>query len=481
MRPGRIIALVIGVLLVASGLGVVAAGTVAGWAHLVHRDADGFVSSPTFPLASDGYAVTAEHLDLVVTPGEWTPWVDEVDVRLRVTPEQPGDEVFVGLAPRADVEAYLTDVARDEVTALRTPGGARYADRPGSSAPTAPGEETFWTAQAEGTGTQTLAWTVTSGAWAVVVMNADASPGVAVDADAGALTGVLGPLAIGLLLLGLALLGAGAALIVAAVPDEHRPAAPVAAPATAPGTAPGAAHPVHLAGHLDPDVSRWQWLVKWFLLLPHLIVLAFLWVAFVVLTVVAGVAILFTGRYPRGIFDFNVGILRWTWRVGFYGYSALGTDRYPPFTLDDVDHPARLDVAYPQHLSRGLVLIKSWLLAFPHLLIVGVLAGGGVGWTFQQNAESGWPVATSGGLIGVLVLVAGVALLFTARYPAGLFDLVVGLNRWVFRVIAYVALMTDEYPPFRLDSGGDEPPTGPPPPPAPRSGDAPDRALTPTG
>jgi hypothetical protein len=481
MRPGRMILLIVGVLLVASGLGVVAAGTVAGWAHLVHRGDDGFVSSPEFSLASDGYAVTAEHLDLVVTPGEWTPWVDEVDVRLRVTPEQPGDEVFVGLAPRADVETYLADVARDEVTALRTPGGARYAERPGASVPTPPAAETFWTVQSEGTGTQTLAWSVTSGEWAVVVMNADASPGVTVAADAGALTGVLGPLAIGLLLLGLALLGAGAALIVAAVPDEHRPAAPVATPAALPGAAAPSVHPVRLTGHLDPDLGRGLWLVKWLLLLPHLFVLVFLWTAFVVLTVIAGFAILFTGRYPRGIFDLNVGILRWTWRVGFYGYSALGTDRYPPFTLEDVGYPARLDVAYPQHLSRWLVLVKSWLLAFPHLLIVGVLAGGGTGWMFQRNAESGWPVATSGGLIGLLVLVAGVALLFTARYPAGLFDLVVGLNRWVFRVVAYVALMTDEYPPFRLDSGGDEPPTGPPPPPAPRSGDAPDRALTPTG
>src|SRR4029453_6915385 len=113
-----------------------------------------------------------------------------------------------------------------------------------------------------------------------------------------------------------------------------------------------------------------------------------LWVAFVVLTLVAYLAVLFTGRYPAGIFDFNVGVLRWTWRVGFYSYSALGTDRYPPFTLADVpDYPARLSVAYPTSLSRGLVLVKWWLLALPPYVVVAVFAGG---------AYAGWNVLGDG-------------------------------------------------------------------------------------
>ena len=214
-------------------------------------------------------------------------------------------------------------------------------------------------------------------------------------------------------------------------------------------------YPVHVEGTLDPELSRWLWLVKWLLAIPHYIVLVFLWAAFFLLSVVAFFAILFTGRYPEAIFDFNVGVLRWTWRVGFYTFGALGTDRYPPFTLDDVpDYPARLAVEYPGPLSRGLVLVKWWLLAIPQYLIVSVVAGGG-GWLAWRGEHWSW--SWGGGLVGLLVLIAAVALLFTGRYPRGIFDLVVGLDRWAFRVLGYAALMTDAYPPFRLDQGGAEP------------------------
>jgi uncharacterized protein DUF4389 len=215
-------------------------------------------------------------------------------------------------------------------------------------------------------------------------------------------------------------------------------------------------YPLRIEGELSPRLSRWLWLVKWLLVIPHAIVLAFLWVAFIVLSVVAFFAILFTGRYPRGIFDFNVGVLRWTWRVGFYSYNALGTDRYPPFTLKDVDdYPARLEIEYPESLSRGLVLVKWWLLALPHYLVVAVFAGAAwLGWT---SAHDTWMWSWGGGLIGLMVIIAGFVLLFTGRYPKGIYNFVLGMNRWVFRVIAYAGLMTDAYPPFRLDMGGSEP------------------------
>lgn len=234
-------------------------------------------------------------------------------------------------------------------------------------------------------------------------------------------------------------------------------------------------YPVHVDAALDSPLSRWLWLVKWLLALPHYLVLAFLWPAFVVLSVVAFFAILFTGHYPRAVFDFNVGVLRWTWRVAYYAYGALATDRYPPFTLGEVaDYPAHLGVEFPEHLSRGLVLVKWWLLAIPHYLVVGLFLGGGVWVVDEASRDDQWRVPDGPGLIGLLVLVAAIVLLVTGRYPQQVFDFVLGMNRWVLRVAAYAALMTDDYPPFRFDMGGEDPGArvGTSPPDAP---DGPDR------
>jgi hypothetical protein len=107
----------------------------------------------------------------------------------------------------------------------------------------------------------------------------------------------------------------------------------------------GRRYPVRLEAELEPNLSRWLWVVKWLLLIPHWFVLLFLWIAAAVVWVIALFAILFTGRYPRGLFDFVLGVMRWSWRVAFYSYYALGTDRYPPFSLDEEpEYPARLDV-----------------------------------------------------------------------------------------------------------------------------------------
>jgi hypothetical protein len=229
-------------------------------------------------------------------------------------------------------------------------------------------------------------------------------------------------------------------------------------------------YPVRVDAALDPALSRGLWLVKWLLLIPHLVVLIFLWIAFAAVTVIAFFAILFTGRYPRSLFDFNVGVMRWSWRVNHYGYWALGTDRYPPFTLAEVpDYPAHLAVAYPEQLSRGLIFVK-WLLAIPHLIVLAIFVGGGV-WlgTRAGDTNDGWDNGFNAGwsLVGLLVLIAAIVLLFSGRYPKPLYDFVMGMDRWALRVGAYVALMTDRYPPFRLDQGGTDPgwvPVGPPSP-----------------
>jgi hypothetical protein len=203
-------------------------------------------------------------------------------------------------------------------------------------------------------------------------------------------------------------------------------------------TARQVSYPISVKGELSEPPSRGWWLLKWLLGIPHYIILAFLWVAFVVVTIIAFFAVLFTAKYPKGLFTFNVGVLRWSWRVGFYSYGALGTDKYPPFTLGSVkDYPADLEIEYPERLSRGLVLVKWWLLAIPHYCVI---------FFFQGAAGE----RRGGGLVPILAIFAALALLFTGKYPEDIFKLVVGMNRWTIRVIGYASLMTDKYPPFRL-------------------------------
>lgn len=236
------------------------------------------------------------------------------------------------------------------------------------------------------------------------------------------------------------------------------------------------AYPVHVDAALDPKLSRWLWLVKWFLAIPHFVVLVFLWLGFVVSSVVVFFAILITGRYPRAIFTYNVGVLRWSWRVNYYTYGALGTDRYPPFTLAEVeDYPAHLSVDYPERLSRGLVLVKWWLLAIPHYIVVGIFSGGA--WATDRSGDWQWDVGGATGLVGILVIVAAVILAVTGGYPRPLYDFILGMNRWTLRVAGYAGLMTDAYPPFRLDLGGDEPTFAVPPA---SDGPAPDGTTAPT-
>jgi Domain of unknown function (DUF4389) len=497
MKAGRIVMIVIGALIALVGFGMVVGGAGALVGYGTHRDADGYFRTPSVRLASPTYAIVSDHIDLSTRPGP-SDWLIERGglgtVKLALRPADPTHPVFAGIGPSGDVARYLLGVSRDQVRNIDvSPNRVRYRRIAGEAVPAAPVDQTFWAAQITTDTTKDLTWKVESGDWTVVIMNADASRGVDTNARLGIKVSWFLPAAIGLLVLGLVLLAGGTVLAILGgrgLARAEEPPPPIPAPWPSPGgVAPAAAglagagvaglaaaagapvYPLTITGRLDPALSRGLWLVKWLLAIPHYIVLFFLWIAFAVVTFIAFFAILFTGRYPKGMFEFNVGVLRWSWRVGFYSFSALGTDKYPPFTLGRTDYPATLDVAYPAQLSRGLVLVKWWLLAIPHYFVIALI---GSGWWFGwwDRGDGPWTVRGGFGLIGLLVLFAGISLLFRGRYPSGIFAFVMGLNRWLYRVVAYVTLLTDTYPPFRLDQGGEEPIAAPRPPADPTSGTA---------
>jgi hypothetical protein len=465
---GGVVLLIIGALLALAGISLITGGAAAAGVTAAQRN--GFLTSHSALFAADSYAITTPHGQGIRSEGTGNIPFDIGQVRLRATGAGP---VFLGIARQSDVDRYLAGVHRTEVTDLRwSPFRAEYRDVAGSRTPQAPEEQRFWVASSSGAGTRTVTWTIQPGDWAVVLMNTGGGPGVSARVDAGFRSDLLAPIALGILGTGIGLLVVGVALLVpGAFAIGRSLLAGAGEPLTPGGTTARGAYPVRLIGRRDPSLSRALWLVKWLLAIPHYAVLALLWVGFVVTTIIAGFAILFTGRYPRSLFAFNVAVLRWSWRVGFYAYSALGTDRYPPFTFARTDYPADLEVDYPERLSNGLVLVKWWLLAIPHYLVLGALTGGALALPMLWPWLTVWPgvrpfdsvsgTAATLSVLGALVLIAGVILLFTGRYPRGLFDLVLGIDRWVYRVAAYASLMRDEYPPFRLDQGPDDPPAEP--------------------
>jgi hypothetical protein len=472
VRTGRVAVLVLGCLSALTGFALLTAAVFLGWAYFMQPDG-GHFTSPREHFETSESALVSEKVDLFegadLPKGFSTEDLGRVLVRATAT--DPDQEIFIGIGPRDEVDKYFTDVARTEVTDVQfDPFRPTYRQIPGTRPAALPGTQPFWSASSSGTGTQEVRWELQQGSWTAVVMKADATPGLSVDIQAGARLTFLGPLALSVLVGAVVLLIIGIPLIVAGAiglgrhgPPQPHPVAQIAGDGTIAGDAhvPWTVYPARLVGELDAPLSRWLWLVKWLLALPHYFVLFFLGIAFVVTTLVSGFAILFTARYPRTLFDFNVGVLRWVWRVQFYTYSALATDRYPPFTLNRTDYPADFDVDYPVRLSRGLVLVKWWLLAIPHYLILALLAGGWFGsWragvTVTDGTHYGQPWLL-GSVLGLAVTFSAIALLFTGRYPHGLFDFVMGINRWAFRVAAYATLMRDEYPPFRLDQGPCEP------------------------
>jgi Domain of unknown function (DUF4389) len=190
--------------------------------------------------------------------------------------------------------------------------------------------------------------------------------------------------------------------------------------------------PVRVRSDLDAPSHR-LWLVKWCALaVPHYPILIGLYLVYPLVTIAAGVAILFTGHHPRPLFDFNVGVLRWSWRLMNYRFPMNSTDKYPPFTLaSQPDYPADLEVDYPDGPTNRAALFTRWLLGLPQILLC---------WALEPFLQ-------------LLCVANAVWLLCEGTINQGMFDLLLGIVRWRYRVAVYVSLMRDEYPPFRMDLG----------------------------
>jgi hypothetical protein len=187
---------------------------------------------------------------------------------------------------------------------------------------------------------------------------------------------------------------------------------------------PSPPYPVQFEVSYPDRLNRWLPLVKWLLAFPHYVALVFVAIAAFFVAIYAFFAVLFTGRWPRGAFDYLVGTARWFARV--VAYTHLMTDAYPPFSLaDDADYPVRLDVAYPEHIENWRPLVQ-WLLAIPYLFVAGVLYS----------------------LTGALTIIAFFTVLFTERIPREIFELMLPGLRWNVRGNAYAYFMTEQYPPF---------------------------------
>jgi hypothetical protein len=194
-----------------------------------------------------------------------------------------------------------------------------------------------------------------------------------------------------------------------------------------PVAAPAVDYPVRFDVEYPERLSRWKIFLKWLFAIPQFIIVYLLQIVAGVMILVAFFAILFTKKWPRGMFDFMVQIQRWTLNTIVYAVT-LQRDEYPPFSGDAGEYPVRLEVDYDENLSRWLIFVK-WLLILPHLIVLLFLVAAAY----------------------IVVFIAFFAILFTGRYPRGLFDFVTGVTRWTLRVYAYGHwLVTDRYPPFAL-------------------------------
>jgi Domain of unknown function (DUF4389) len=204
---------------------------------------------------------------------------------------------------------------------------------------------------------------------------------------------------------------------------------PPAPPPPVPPPAPSAAvdYPVHLDIDHQAEYSRFMPLIKWLLAIPHYIALLVLGIAAFFVIFISFFAVLFTGRFPRGMFDFLVGVHRWGLRVA--AYVLLMVDPYPPFSLDDdPGYPVRFNIDYPEEVNRWRPLVH-WILVIPYAIVAYLI--------FY--------------LVEILVFFAFFTILFAKTFPEGMFNICRVGFRWVARANAYEYWMVTRYPPFVWD------------------------------
>jgi hypothetical protein len=310
MSAGRIVAVVAGVIVGLMAIFFLIAGAFLTVGYAVTTEDDGYFDTSPKRFGTPTAAITTEEADLTADPAPPDVFWEFLDFSVRFRVVGTDGAVFLGIGDESDVSSYLGSAAYDEVAEIRPGDSVRYRSVPGSGTVEPPVDQDFWVAATSGPGAQELVWDVTGGNWVVVLMNPDGSPGVVADVAIGAKSGAVLPVGIAMLGFGLLLFVIAVVIIVlAAVVGRGDEPLPARAPRVAP------AEPVWVKASIDDPLSQWLWLVTWFLAIPHFFVLFFLWVAFAFVTFIAWWAILFTARYPEGLFRFNVGVMRWTWRV----------------------------------------------------------------------------------------------------------------------------------------------------------------------
>jgi Domain of unknown function (DUF4389) len=205
-------------------------------------------------------------------------------------------------------------------------------------------------------------------------------------------------------------------------PPPPPPEAPPPPPAPAAGE-----YPVRFDAERQEEYNRFLPLIKWLLAFPHYVVLLFLGIGALFATLIAFFAVIITGAYPRGLWDFVTGVHRWAMRV--VAYVLLLTDQYPPFSLEhDPGYPVTVEWDYPETIDRWRPLVQ-WILIIPYAILAGIL----------------FSVAQFVALIGVFVI------LFTKNLPEGMFNLIVNPMRWQVRANSYAGFVVKQYPPFEWE------------------------------